>query len=152
MTLIELIKSQPDLAELVAWRVYPAIANALNEPTVIANPVEAAPDVASDITLKAIMAQVPPAEGAKIFGLSGYVDNLRTAIDNDDRDYLGYLLQVALAAGAISAETAAKLAPMLTATTADPTWTATVAGPSLAAAAGLGVVTAADVQAAILGI
>lgn len=143
------------LAELIAQHAltgtYPAIAALLNAPTVVANPVTEPGQVAADITLKAVMAQVPPAEGAKVFALPSFVDNLKTAIDNDDREYLAYLLSVAVAATAISAATAAKLAPMLTATVADPTWTPTIAGPSIAQAAGFGVVKAADVQAALHG-
>ncbi len=145
-TLRQVIHANPSIAALK--QNYPAIADALNAPTVVANPVTSAPQVPINITLKAVMAQVPASEGVKIFQLSGFVDNLKTAIDQDDRDYLGYLLQVALAANAISAGTAAKLVPMLTATEADPNYSATIAGESIAAAAGLGTVTAADVQAA----
>lgn len=143
------------LAELIAQHAlagtYAAIADALNAPSTVANPQAEPGQVPADITLKAVMAQVPPAEGAKVFALPSFVDNLKTAIDNDDREYLAYLLSVAVAATAISAATAAKLAPLLTATVADPTWTATINGPSLAQAAGLGVVSAADVQAALHG-
>ena len=139
-------------AALAAAQNYPAIADHLNAPTTVANPVTVAPQVPADITLKSVMAQVPAAEAVKIFQLSGYVDNLKIAIDQDDREYLAFLLSVAVAANAISAGTAAKLQPMLTATTADPTWSATINGPSLASANGYGVVTAAQVQAALLGI
>lgn len=145
MTLKQLI------AQHALTGTYAAIADALNAPTTVANPQAEPGQVPADITLKAVMALVPVAEAVKIFQLPGYVDNLKIAIDQDDREYLGFLLQVALAAQAISAETTAKLAPMLTATVADPTWTPTIAGPSLAAAAGFGVVSAADVQAALHG-
>ena len=149
-TLKSLIET--NCAALAAAQNYPAIADALNAPTVVANPVAEAPQVPINITLKAVMAAVPVAEAVKIFQLPGYIDNLKVAIDADDTEYLGFLLQVAVAAQAISAQTAATLAPMLTATVADPTWTATIAGPSLAAANGHGVVSAAQVQAALLGI
>lgn len=146
------------LAELIVTHCanmtdYVAIAAVLNAPTTIDNPRageidETVTPVA--ITLKGLLALVPAAEAAKIYGLGGFVSDLKTAIDAGDREYMGYLLSVAVAGAAISAETAAALAPLLTATeTTTTTQPATIAGLSLAQAAGLGTVTATQVQAAL---
>lgn len=130
---------------------YPDIADAMNAQPQIPNSVTSAPQVAKAITLKAIMSLVPAAEMVKCYQLPGFIDDVRRAIDSDDREYMGILIAIAAAATAISSganSTVTKLQTLLAATEADPTWTATIAGPSLADAAGLGTVTAADVQAA----
>lgn len=148
------------LAELIAQycadfgQDYPAIAARLNAATEVANPDAGKVTetvTPTPISLKALLSIVPPAEGATIYSkLPGFVDDLRNAIDNQDREYLGGLLNIAYAGGAISQQTAANLAPLLTATTTTTTTAPeTIAGPSLAAAAGLGVVTERDVQAAL---
>lgn len=150
MTLAELIKEYcADLGQ-----DYPAIAARLNAPTEVQNPdagKETTVITPTPITLKGLLAIVPPAEGATIYSkLPGFVDDLRNAIDNQDREYLGGLLNIAYAGGAISQQTAANLAPLLTATTTTTTTApATIPGPSLAEAAKLGVVTAMGVQAAL---
>lgn len=147
MTLRDYIMATwPDLA---AAGNYPQIADLGNAPTTVANPVTEPAQVPVTITLKSLLALVPPAEAAKIYQLGGFMADLKQAIDAGDRVYLGYMLSVAQAAGTISAQTAAALAPLLTQTEADPAWSATVAGPSLFAAAGYGYVTPADVQAAL---
>lgn len=129
---------------------YDAIAAKLNEPTVMANPVTVAPQVAAPITLKGLMALVQPTEMVAVYQtLPAFVADLKSAIDNQDREYMAGLLVIAAAAGVIGAETQAALHGLLTATIADPAWTAEVAGPSLAEAAGLGTVTAIDVQKAL---
>jgi len=127
---------------------YPAIAERLNAATVVENPDKEPTTAPVAITLKALLALVPAAEAAKIYGLGTFVTDLKVAIDAGDREYMAYLLSVAVEGAAISAETAAALAPLLTATTsvAPP---ATIAGPSLASAAGLGTVSAAEVQACL---
>ena len=135
--------------EMAAQQRYSDIAVSLNLPSTVENPTKEAPQVPINITLKAVMAQVPVAEAVKIYQLPGYVTDLKIAIDADDVEYLAYLLQVAVAAGAISEETAGKLAPMLTATVADPSYSATINGPSLAATYGFGVIEAANVQRAL---
>ncbi len=136
---------------------YAAIAAVLNAPTVVANPDAGkvtTDTVAVVITLKSLLAIVPPAEAAAIYSkLPGFVDDLRVAIDSQDREYLGSLLVIATVGGAISQATAAKLQPLLTATEAVTTIApATIAGPSLAATQGLNTVTATDVQLVMNGI
>ncbi len=147
-TLAQVIKANPSVAAL--RQNYPAIADALNAPTTITNPnagKEAEITTPAAITLKGVMAIVPPAEGAKILERPAFFDSLRDAIDANDREYLGYLLSVAVAGSYISANTAQALAPLLTATTTTTTTEpATVQGPSIAAAAGLGIVTAEQIQ------
>ncbi len=150
-TLAELIARHPEIAAL--RQNYPAIASALNAAKTIVNPDAGQTDTTTmpvPVTLKSLLSIVPPAEAAAIYSkLPGFVDDLRVAIDSQDREYLGSLLTIAVAGGAISAATADKLRPLLTATeTVTNTAPATISGPSLAAAAGLGTVTASDVQAA----
>lgn len=134
---------------------YPAIADRLNALTTIANPRAGETEKITTpvaITLDSLMALVPPAEAAAIYAkLPSLITNLQQAIDAGNRQWLGYLLQVAAdpTNGAISAQTVAALTPLLTAMeTITVTRPDTIAGPSPAQAAGLGTVTAAQVQAA----
>lgn len=148
------------LAELIADYTgpraddYEAIAAWLNAPTEIVNPAAGetvTTETPTPITLDDVMALVPPAESAALYAKMGtLIQNLQQAIDAGNRQWLGYLLATAADPinGAISAETAAALAPLLAATTTTTTTQpATIAGPSLAAAAGLGTITSAQVQA-----
>lgn len=128
---------------------YPAIAARLNAPTVIANPVAEAPQVAHPPTLDDVLAVVPSAERVAIRALAGFVDDVRRAIDTQNLLYMQTLIEDALTASAISQQTATALALLLARTQPDPAWTATIAAPSLAAAAGLGTITAAQVQAVL---
>ena len=126
---------------------YQAIADKLNAPTTIVNPVAAAPQVASQVSLKQVMSLVPATEMVQVYKvMPQLIPDLRNAIDNNDRDYMAVLLTIAATSTVISAATVTKLQTLLGSTVPDPTWSATVAGPSLASAAGLGTVTAAMVQ------
>lgn len=127
---------------------YSEIAAILNAPTTIDNPNTTPYEVPQPPTLDDVLAIVPSAERVKIRALSGYVDDVRRAIDTGNALYMQTLIEDALTANAISAGTAGKLAELLqrTQTITPP---ATVAGPSLAAAAGLGTVSSAQVQAAM---
>lgn len=141
------------LAELIAAHAsdlgddYPQIAALLNAPTPIANPVTEPPTVPYPPTLKEIYAVIPVAEAAAIYNKAGLSADIRNAIDSGDPEYLAMMLAIVAELGIISAPTIAALTALLQRTQPDPTWTATIAGPSLAAAAGLGTVTAAQVQA-----
>lgn len=154
MTLRELIDQHAaDLGDN-----YPEIAARLNATTTIANPQAGETDEITTpvpITLDGLMALVPPAEAAAIYAkLPSLIANLQQAIDAGNRQWLGYLLQVAADStnGAISAQTVAALTPLLTATTTIETVQPdTIAGPSLADAAGLGTVTSAQCQAVLNG-
>lgn len=143
------------LAELIAQHCadlgddYPAIAARLNAPTTVANPVAEAPQVPHPPTLKEIYAAIPVVEAAAIYNKAGLSADIRNAIDSGDGDYLAMMLAIVLELGIISAQTATALAMLLQRTQADPAWTATIAGPSIAAAAGFGTVTAAQVQAVL---
>ena len=146
------------LAELIAAHAsdlnddYPAIAARLNAPQTIDNPdagkvtetTELAP-----ITLKSVMATVPVAEQLAIYkSIPQLIPDLKAAIDQGDREYMAGLLQIAAADSSISAPTIAALSELLQATvTTEIVASATIAGPSLAAAAGLGTITSAQVQA-----
>lgn len=146
-TLREVITGTPALAGLT----YPEIAEFLNEAPLVDNPTPQG-DVPAPVSLKALLTLVPAAEMAKIYHMAGYVDDLRRALDANDHEYMGALLQIALAEGAISQGTAAALGPLLTATEPDPAWQEQIAGPARWAAAGLaGPVSPADVQAALHG-
>ncbi len=127
---------------------YEAIAALLNAPTVIDNPVTEPYAVPDPPTLEDVLAVVPSAERVKIRALSGYVDDVRRAIDTQNALYMATLIEDALTANAISAETATALAALVQRTTTV-TPAATIAGPSLAQAAGLGTVSSAQVQAAL---
>ena len=142
------------LSELIAQHCadltdYEAIAARLNAPTSIPNPVTEPPQVPHPPTLKEIYAAIPVVEAAAIYNKAGLSADIRNAIDSGDGDYLAMMLAIVLELGIISAQTATALAMLLQRTQADPTWTATIAGPSLAQAAGLGTVTAAQVQAVL---
>jgi hypothetical protein len=143
------------LSELIAQHCadltdYEAIAARLNAPTLIDNPQTEPATVPWPPTLKEVLAVVPAAERLAIRKqLPGFVDDVRRSIDTADADYMAVLVEDAVTDGAISPQTATALALLLARTQPDPAWTPTIAGPSLAAAAGLGVVTAAQVQAAL---
>jgi hypothetical protein len=151
MTLAELIAQQAQadaqFAALVAAQDYPSIAATLNAPTTVANPVTEPETVPHPPTLKEIYAIIPVAEAAAIYSKPGLSADIRNAIDSGDADYLSMMLAIVLEMEIISAQTATALAMLLQRTQPDPTWTATVSGPSLAQAAGVGTVTAAQVQA-----
>ncbi len=130
---------------------YETIADILNAPTSIDNPRAGEIDtetVYPTVTLPQVLAAVPSAERVKIRqDLPGFSDDVKGAIDSGNRDYMTTLIEDALTAAAISAQTAGALAAMLAPTEVETTQPATIAGPSLASAAGLGTVTAAQVQA-----
>lgn len=129
---------------------YPAIADWLNAPTVIDNPREGEKDtetVYPTVTLPQVLATVPSEERVKIRQLlPGFNEDVKGAIDSGNVGYMAGLIEDALTSTAISAETAGKLAALLTPEEVETTQPATIAGPSLASVAGLGVVTSADVQ------
>ena len=143
-TLRELIETHCD-----GMTDYEAIAAALNATTTVDNPQTEPYAVPDPPTLEDVLAVVPSAERVKIRALSGYVDDVRRAIDTQNALYMATLIEDALTAAAISAQTAGALAAMLAPTEVETTQPATIAGPSLAAAAGLPHVTAAQVQAAL---
>lgn len=128
---------------------YPAIAARLNAPTSAPNPVTEAPQVPHPPTLKEIYSLIPVAEAAAIYDKPGLSADIRNAIDSGDADYLNMMLAIVLEMDIISAQTATGLAMLLQRTQDDPSWSATIPGPSIAAAAGFGTITAAQVQAAM---
>lgn len=132
---------------------YEQIAALLNAPTVIANPQAGQKTTETrypTITLPEVLEAVPSAERVKIRqDLPGFNDDVKGAIDSGNRAYMTTLIEDALTAAAISAETAGALAAMLAPSQVETTQPATIPGPSLAAAAGLGTVTSAQVQQAM---
>lgn len=150
-TLREVIAGDATLAALAAAGDYPGVAAALNEVEMVANPV-AQGTVPAPITLEQVMAIVPDNEAAKCYRLPGLIEDLRRAMDTNNHVWLGKLLGIALADGAITAGTAAQLQPLLLATVPDPTWAATVPGAARWESVGLtGPVDPAAVQGAVHG-
>jgi hypothetical protein len=127
---------KPAYTEALAARAYATLAATLNAPVTVANPTKEPTVALAPITLKAMLSYTK---------LPGFVDDLRNAIDTQDREYLGKLLAIAVAGGAITAETAAKLAPLLSATTSTAA-PATVDTPGIGATLGLPTLSAEDVQ------
>lgn len=138
------------LRELIAQHCanmtdYEAIAAILNAPTTIDNPNTTPYTVPDPPTLKDVLGIVSADERLAIRKqLPGFVDDVRRAIDTADADYMGVLITDAVTDGAISSDTAQALAALVqrTATVTPP---ATISGPSIAA--GLGIVTSAQIQA-----
>lgn len=128
---------------------YPAIAARLNAPTSAPNPQTEPAQVPHPPTLKEIYSLIPVAEAAAIYDKPGLSADIRNAIDSGDADYLNMMLAIVLEMDIISAQTATGLAMLLQRTQDDPSWSATIPGPSIAAAAGFGTITAAQVQAAM---
>lgn len=146
-TLKQVIDGTPALAGMT----YPEIAAWLATAPAVENPVKAAPDVPKPITRENIIALIPPAEAWAIYSTAGTLkDDLFSAIDNDNREWLTYLLGVAQASGKLSAGTLAKLSAELTPTVPDPAWSAQIPGTPRWQSAGLAAApSAADVQAAM---
>ena len=153
MTLKELIKSQistnSEFANACMSGDYDLIAARLNAPTSVPNPQTEPAQVAAPLTLKEIYSLIPVAEAAAIYDKPGLSADIRNAIDSGDADYLNMMLAIVLEMDIISAQTATGLAMLLQRTQDDPSWSATIPGPSIAAAAGFGTITAAQVQAAL---
>lgn len=141
------------LAELIAAHAtdlgddYPAIAARLNAPTSIDNPVTEAPQVPHPPTLNEIYEAMPISEVAAIYNKPGLSADIRNAIDSGVPEYLAMMLAIVVEMGIVGSDTALALAALLQRTRPDPSWSATIAGLSLAAAAGLGTITSAHVQA-----
>ncbi len=132
---------------------YPQMAEALNAPTEVDNKDAGKTETvttAAPITREGVIALVPDAEAWAIYSAgSKLIDDLFAAIDSDNRVWMGKLLGIAVASGKLSETTVGKLREELAkTTTTTTTQPAKIPGPSIAAAAGLGTVTAADVQGA----
>lgn len=132
---------------------YTAMASALNAATVVDNPVATVPKTAKRLTLNDVfgaVASAAPADLAKSKDIPDWmIDRAELAMQQNDRTAMAnWLVSIGAAAGLSDASKSALVA-LLALTENDPTWTAKVAGPSLASAAGLGVITPADVQRAL---
>lgn len=155
MTLKELLTQHADTLQNYG-EDYEQIAAYLNAATVLDNPnagQESTTETDAPITMDDITALVPPNEAAVIYvKAQGLIANMQQAIDAGNRAWLGYLLQTAASPtiGALSADTITALTGLLgkkvQQVTVQP---ATIPGPSLAATAGLGVVTSMQVQEAM---
>jgi len=146
-TLAQVIAGKPAIK--VLKQDYPAIASALNAPTTVANPdAGKKTNVPVSVTRESVMAQVPDAEAWAIY-TSGpeLVNDMFAAIDTQNSVWLAKLLGIASQSGKLSAGTLTKLQTLLT-TTTEVTAPATIPGPSIAAAAGLGIVTESQIQQA----
>lgn len=129
---------------------YTGIAQRLNAPTTTANP-QPQGQTPKRLTLDVIfgaIAQAAPADVAKLSAIPGWiVDRVEQALAVNDRAKMQNYLQIV--GSQLSAASKTALTNLLAETEADPNWASVVSGPSQAAAAGLEVVTAADVQAVL---
>ncbi|MFN8468595.1 MAG: hypothetical protein U0X20_23755 [Caldilineaceae bacterium] len=148
-TLKAVIEASNPLSALVRSGDYAAVAVWLGGADLINNPTREAPPVTKPITFDQVIQLVPDDEAANCYSLPMFIEHVQRAIDTDNRVWLAKLLAIAQRKGAISAGTAALLAPLLTETQADPTWQAKIAGPPRWVKLGLArAPSAADVQAA----
>jgi hypothetical protein len=147
-TLKQVLDAAPELAAMT----YPEASAWLAECPMVENPVKAAPLVPAPVDFREIMGLVPDAEAGACYDMDGFIGHVEKAAELQDRLWLAKLLGIAVARGAITQATAAKLQPMLVAQVADPSWRAQVPGTPRWQAAGLaGAPSAADVQAACHG-
>jgi hypothetical protein len=152
-TLKDVLNGNADLLDLAKKGNYAGVVAALEVRTQVNNPVTVAPQVPKGITLKRVMTIVPATEMVAAYKLPGFVSDVKTAIDANDREYMGVLIGIAVAASAVTAPTASALQAELTATVADPAWTAKV--PSTARWQKLGLAalpSASDVQSVVNGV
>ncbi len=155
MTLAQLIAQHPEIAALK--QNYPGIAAVLNAPTTIDNPTPqgTVPRSISLTDVFGVIASLPngAAEMAKLQKLPDWAYNggVAAMAERNETSITNWLTTISAVVGfesTTSQAMAVAKAQLLAATVPDPSWTATIAGPSLAASAGLGTVTAANVQAA----
>lgn len=134
---------------------YEEIAAILNEPTVIPNPLFGEVETSTQllpITLKDVLSLVPVQEVVAVYkNTPQLIEDLKGALEDNDREYLAALLGIAATSGSISQQTAVALAQRLqeTVTTETP-YPEFISGPSVASANGLGFVTSVDVQRVVL--
>jgi hypothetical protein len=132
---------------------YVAMAAYFNTAQTVENPVKEPPKTPKRLTLNDVfgaVAAAAPNDLAKSKDIPDWmIDRAELAMNLNDRTAMAnWLVSIGAAAG-LSAEAKAALTALLAVTVDDPAWTATIAAPSKASAAGLGAVTAADVQRAL---
>jgi hypothetical protein len=151
-TLKEVLNGQPDLLTLAKAGNYAGVVAALEVRTQVNNPVTVAPQVPKGITLKRVMQIVPATEMAAAYKLAGFVSDVKTAIDANDREYMATLIGIAVAASAVTAPTAGALQAELQATVPDPSWTVKIPSTARWQKLGLSALpSASDVQAVVNG-
>lgn len=138
---------------------YPAIAARLNAPTAdIDNPTPQ-PTIPRPLSLEDVFGVIAGLDNAetempKLANLPdwAYQGAVAAMAERNDTSITNWLVTVAKICGfapeTVQAMATAKTTLMAT-TIADPSWSATVPGPSIAASAGFGTITAAQVQAAL---
>jgi hypothetical protein len=145
-----------NFAALVASQKYPEIAAALNEQPQVPNPTPRG-TITLQVTLPMVIAKATQAEIDACYASEinyAVLQDVKAAIDSGNQAYMATMLGVAVRKGLIGAETVAKMQALIGGTDPelqfpDSSWSATIAGDSLAMAAGLGVVTSAQVQAVL---
>ena len=127
---------------------YEAIAARLNAATTIDNPNTTPYEVPQPPTLLEIYELVGDDTAAALYDHATLSADIRNAIDSGNQAYMQMMMRIAIKRGVLSVEQAQAVGELLqrTETVTPP---ATIPGPSLAAAAGLGVVTSAQVQQAM---
>jgi hypothetical protein len=132
-----------EVQALMAAQAYAEVAAALNAPgAALPNPAAQA-DVPVPVTWQMVVKALRPAEVLAVYQVPGLREDFTAALAEGDAELVA--LYQAILGEMVSAGSAAAVAGLFGRTQPDPTWTPTVAGPSLAAAAGLGWVTAQDV-------
>lgn len=147
MTLRELIEQEK--AQLAQFGDnYEAIAAALNAPTTVDNPNTTPYEVANPPTLLEIYELVGDDTAAALYDHATLSADIRNAIDSGNQAYIQMMMRIAIKRGVLTLDQAQAVGDLLqrTQTVTPP---ATIAGPSLAAAAGLGTVSSAQIQQAM---
>ncbi|TXH54645.1 MAG: hypothetical protein E6Q97_10385 [Desulfurellales bacterium] len=146
----EILKAEvmrAEYAELREASDYAGIARRLNASTTDANPEpqgQTPKRLTLDVVFQAI-AEAAPADVAKLSAIPGWiVERVEQALAANDRAKMGNYLQIV--GSQLSAASKTALTSLLAETEPDPNWVGVVSGPSVAAALGLGVVSASDVQ------
>ena len=127
---------------------YSEIAAILNAPTTIDNPNTTPYEVANPPTLLEIYELVGDDTAAALYDHSTLSADIRNAIDSGNSAYMQMMMRIAIKRGVLTLEQAQAVGELLQRTTTV-TPPATIPGPSLAAAAGLGTVTSAQIQQAM---
>lgn len=126
---------------------YPAIADAMNQRLMVANPVTEAPQVAKRLGIRDLFAAITPTEARALYMIPGFRDDVQKAAEAGDR--VALQMYVAIGAPNLSANSIAALTALMTATEADPAWSAQIPGDSRATVLGVAPVRATDVQEAM---
>lgn len=126
---------------------YPAIADAMNDRQMVANPVTEAPQVLKRLGIRDLFAAITPTEARALYMIPGFRDDVQKAAEAGDR--VALQMYVAIGAPDLSQQSIAALTALMQATEPDPTWSAQIPGDSRATVLGVATVRPQDVQEAM---